>query len=327
MTSPTVHIFTESGEGIGYGHLARMEVVAEELRRRGLRCRKMTDHRGASSAPLLEGWETCEWRDGTLGSDGGGGAAIVDSYLAGVEVYETIARRFSPVLAIDDYGRLDYPADLVVNPNPSFAETGRAGWTGGVEFVLLRKEIRAGGPRSVKPSRKVEKTTITLGGSDPHGLLPEVLSEASKWTGEIAVIAGTDARKSEIETRFPALSGNVYGALSAGGMRERFVESDLVVSACGQTLHELAYLRVPTVGFCVGEDQSLNQKFYFDRGFLGSLIDRRDPDWKAMLAAERERMKEQAYRTDHLAAVEGLIDGRGAERLVDRLESCFGKAD
>ncbi len=327
MTSTSVHIFTESGEGIGYGHLVRMNVVAEEVQKRGLTCHKLTDHRGRSSIPLLEGWETGEWRAAPSGSEEDGGAAIVDSYLAGVGVYEALAGRFSPVLAIDDYGRIDYPVDLVVNPNPSFVESHRTGWTGGAQFVLLRNEVRAGGPRSDQPAVTIKKTAITLGGSDPHGLLPEVLSEASTWSGEISVIAGTEPRKIEIERRFPGFAGKVYGTLSADGMRERFGESDLVLSACGQTLHELAYLRIPTIGFCVGEDQTLNQKFYLDRGFLGASIDWRDPKWKERLVEERVRMADRNYRTDRAGAVDGLIDGRGAERLVDLLVGCFGMAN
>lgn len=324
MRAGTVRLFTESGDGIGYGHLARMKVIASELERRGAVCVKVTDHRGDRANALLDGWSVSPWLDGGIpladatanGAGAGAAATVIDSYLAGADTYREAASLGCPVLAIDDFHRIDYPADWIVNPNPYFAAAKDDRWRGGAAYVLLREEIRNGAER--RPTGEaVERVAITPGGTDPHRILPTLLEMLRDWPGELEVLAGTEERRRELAGAFPACGRTFHGALSAGEVRSCFLGCDLVVSGCGQTLHELAFLGVPAVGIRVGEDQIPNQAFYLGRGFLGEEIDASDPSWGEGFRREWQRAASSEERGARVDSVAGLIDGRGGERLVD----------
>lgn len=320
MSLAAVHLLTESGKGIGFGHLTRMNVVASELERRGIPCRRWCQHVGEAENPLLAGWEIVAWRE--EGSPAGGSgkpeAAVIDSYIAGPEHYRELGRSFFPVMALDDFERLDYPVDMVLNPNPHFRWSGEAKHRGGSAFVLIRDAFRER-RRPVQLREELHNIVVTVGGDDPLGLLPQLLELLAEWSGKIVVLAGNAAGCEELAKAFARPDRVIEAALPAERVRDHFLSADLAISACGQTLHELAFLGIPAIGIRTGEDQRVNQDVYLARGFLGRKIVGTDAGWSGDSLAEWKEMQALDYRRARVAAAAGLIDGRGGERLVDLL--------
>ena len=299
-----------------------MTALADQLIRENTDVQFIVDHRG----PQLKG-QACYYRIADWCSDPNvirnSDVVVVDSYLAERAVYESIRARCHRLVAVDDYGRIDYGAHAVINPNPSFRNPlDRDGcrFRGGQEWVLLREGIRGATSKS-RHAQIVERVVITVGGSDNNAALPLLIKLVKdRWT-HVDVLAGTDQYAEQIKADDLPQKMTVHGFLTAGAMAKLFCESDFAISACGQTLHELAFLGVPTVGICVGDDQIPNQLFYSDTGFLGSRIDCRLTRWLDHVEEAVKELEDIHLRERRSAAGRMLIDGRGPARFANLLST------
>ncbi|EMI17312.1 glycosyltransferase [Rhodopirellula maiorica SM1] len=322
-----VAILTESGDGIGYGHLTRMTALASQLSHSGADVALRVDHKGSGSLPQSLDWQILDWRlhpDVARSVD----VAVVDSYLASAADYLALSHRGVKVVAIDDYNRLVYPVHTVVNPNPAFnASSGSPASVasslqtiGGCQWVLLRSEITKT-PQKLTHSPHVEHAVVTLGGSDVHGVLPTLLDCLSDRVPSMTVIAGNDDYACRIRASHGGGNIQVHGVLNAAEMAAALSDCDVAVSACGQTLHELAYLGVPFVGIRVGDDQVPNQDHYLKCGLLGSKIDCQQDDWCELVRQDLDALSSQTLREQRSQLGRSIIDGRGPQRLCDLIRS------
>ena len=90
---------------------------------------------------------------------------------------------------------------------------------------------------------------------------------------------------------------------------------DIAISACGQTLHELAFLGVPTIGILVGDDQQQNMAFYADSGFLQGRLRWDTPDLLKSLADAIESYRSYSTRVEKCRLGWQTIDGKGVSRI------------
>tara|TARA_R110002073_G_scaffold80550_7_gene194051 strand:+ start:2315 stop:3310 length:996 start_codon:yes stop_codon:yes gene_type:complete len=324
-------ILTESGDGIGYGHLTRMTALASQLSQSGAEVVLRVDHHGSGKLPQSQTWQIHDWRRHPDVADGMD-VVVVDSYLASAADYLTLQQRGAKVVAIDDYNRLDYPVQAIVNPNPAFdacnaspphasASPQTTSQTiGGSQWVLLRSEI-TNTPQKLTHSPQVQRVVVTLGGSDVHGVLPSLLDCLSDRAPSMTVIAGNDEYAGEIRASHGGGNIQVHGVLNAAEMAAALADCDVAVSACGQTLHELAFLGVPFVGIRVGDDQIPNQNHYLQCGLLGSKIDCQQNDWREHVVQELEALSSQSLRHSRSELGRSIIDGRGPERLSQLIRS------
>jgi spore coat polysaccharide biosynthesis predicted glycosyltransferase SpsG len=246
--------------------------------------------------------------------------ALVDSYLAEALVYESIARKCLFVCAIDDYNRLVYPVSMVLNPGIT---NGRIDYSNqmatvfeGKSFILLRAEIRAASRAVQVIHRDLEAITITVGGSDVHKLLPRIgnLVKEAFPDAKVRIIHPDSQQANVLRQALPNV--DILGLQSASEMVRLFQSSDLVISACGQTLHELAYLGTPLIGILTGEDQRYNQNYYIENGILKEELRYDDSllDQKILKQLEAlqmpERRNELANQLPELVARNGAANAR-----------------
>ena len=108
------------------------------------------------------------------------------------------------VLLIDDFAdRESFPADLIVNPNlgedgePYRKRGATAPLLTGPSYVLLRREFNQGTQeREIRPTGN--RILVTLGGSDPENLTPQVVDALAQCSGlEITVVVGAGYDKAE----------------------------------------------------------------------------------------------------------------------------------
>jgi UDP-2,4-diacetamido-2,4,6-trideoxy-beta-L-altropyranose hydrolase len=97
------------------------------------------------------------------------------------------------------------------------------------------------------------------------------------------------------------------------------LESDVVISASGQTLHELAILGVPTISVCTSDNQKLNHMYYFNKGFLATQLYWDDPILLERI--DNILFDLNDYHLRHRLSGKGktLIDGEGLERIAQLL--------
>ena len=313
---PRISILTEAGDGIGYGHLTRMTALAEQLTSHDANVSLIVDKKGTGKPPQHYPFQVMDWRQ-TMNLIPKSDTIVVDSYLAEYSDYTLLQNFCQNLVAIDDYDRIEYPASPVINPNPSFENseaTAKTAYLGGREWVLLRTDVRVASQKE-QHRHTIERVAVTLGGSDVNGALPCLLESIQDKWAIIDVVAGNNEYAISLRKTFSSGNIHIHGLLNASELVDVFTKSDVVIAACGQTLHELAFLGVPAIGICVGDDQIPNQNFYITAGLLASKIDCRKSCWINEVDEAIAVVSSHATRQESSAKGRALIDGGGTERL------------
>ena len=102
-------------------------------------------------------------------------------------------------------------------------------------------------------------------------------------------------------------------------MKEVMINSDIAISACGQTLYELARIGLPAIGICIAENQSQNIKGWEDVGFLEYIGWYNDKDLENNLKKAISKLKSKEERKTRSAIGKKCVDGQGARRVVSRI--------
>lgn len=275
--SEKILILTEAGDKIGFGHYTRCSAIQNSLKLRGLDCKMILNLVGTHSLPI-DGF-FFDWLNSRsklkFFLDQGYTKVLIDSYLANSDDYRWLRNTFQKSFSIDDYNRITYATDLVINPNVfglnlDYLNQNMATIYGGKDYVILREVFRNGSFPKLK--EKIRKVVITVGGSDYRNLIPRLVPivQSSLPTVKVSVVAGNPTLQGRLQMLFKKV--DILGLLTAQEMYDVFYDADIVISGCGQTLHELASMGKPTIGICLDIDQEPNQEFYYQVGFLKEKI-------------------------------------------------------
>lgn len=316
---PKLIILTEVGGSVGYGHLMRCRAIADasggELRVQGY-----------GAYPGGGGIQEQTWMNHpeTLTRELSPTCTVlVDSYLASSEVYGVLSRHFDQVAVIDDSDRLNYPADLLINPGlklPAYREQ-TATVVGGSEYIILRGAIRHQTPKS--DYSRLEHVLLTFGGSDNWNMFERLVPLLADRGLAITAVVGDDARRHHLAQAYPDPAVTWLGRVDAGDMACLMASSDLAVSAGGQTLHELAFLGIPTVGVQTGKDQQWNMEGHLVAGFLPAHLDVERPNIEMHIIELIEAYRDPILRQRAGLAGRRVVDGQGVTRIVKLLRAGF----
>lgn len=314
MTAKRILILTEAGKNIGFGHLSRCIALRDELVSRGALVDLVSNtvELTLDNPYVIQGDWLAEER--LFFARQGFDVVIVDSYLASCETFKTIRNVFPKTVVIDDYNRLKYPVDLIVNPNVFFEgldySNQSASCIGGEDFVILRTIFR-GLVKQNELVNDLRHVLITLGGSDFRGLLPVLTNLLLKSDLDtIKVIAPDGMTGSFNDSRL-----EIVGKQDDIEMHRLINEADFVISACGQSLHELASQGSMVVGICLDIDQEPNQQFYLDRGFLSTKIYWNSINLEQELSSSIEFLKDSKEQIRVRILGPNLINKEGVTNL------------
>lgn len=309
-----IALLTEAGAGIGFGHLTRMFALGEALRVEGAEVRMMIQWVGDPIINVVPpaDWIVHEaWRENVAELEAE--TLVIDSYLLPEAGYHAAAHGRS-LVAVDDYYRLPYPADMVINPNvfgqPERYLPAAKAAVSGIEHVIVREPFRAAAASfTAKPELK--NILLTLGGSDVHGLgtqLCRVLAGAGFSVDWVAADAAAEDLPASVRR---------HGAQSAAGMRDLILRNDLTVCGGGQTLHELACLGAPCVALELGDDQKGNLSCYEQNGFVNARrLHWSDPALLEAVMSEVRAMESPEARSARGRIGSKVVDGAGVFRLA-----------
>ena len=255
---------------------------------------------------------------------------VVDGYRFFPEYIQVLEGMGLRVLQFDDDARFErYLADVVLNPNraatrqqyPERGENTRL--LLGSEYIMLRPEFLAEA-RFRDRSRVARRILITMGGSDTENVTRKVMQSLLHFgtESEIRVVAGAgNPNVGSLQKSADDPSSNFRLELNPGNMAPLMSWADLAISAAGGTCWELAYLGVPMILIVLSIDQIPNAKALSQAGAADDL------GWHANLSSQQighkvqELMDDVERRRVMSASGRRLVDGRGAERVVDFLLS------
>lgn len=311
----------DCGPDIGLGHVMRCFALASAAVARGHRVALAT--RDPTAAALRR------WRD--LGADVtafadrpdaaaaaglvamarsiGAATVVIDRYGLSPTFFDLLAAGGLSVVALDDLGRDDPPCELVVNPNPGaevrFADAYRRSRQRrlGATHALIRPEVTAtqaiGGGGIL----------VTLGGSDlarATRALARSLARALPDTAIVAVAADTvdGVPPVGVDLRAPC------------DLAPLLANADLVVCGGGVTALEAAHLGRPAVLVVLADNQRPGAETLAAAG-AARLAEGLDDVASVVVAL----MADREARAAMSAAGRGLIDGRGAARVLAAIEA------
>ncbi|MCB9362107.1 hypothetical protein H6504_01605 [Candidatus Woesearchaeota archaeon] len=296
-----VAFLTEGGTSYGGGHLVRCHALSEAFVERGIECTIYVQ----GDSTLVADVERKDWREDTQFLSTIGAAydiVVMDSYHATAAMYALVKMQGTRLVVFDDLHRLDYGADYIINASPA-ARYDEKGFYG-PSYATLRKEFWDVPQKEIS---EMQRILVTIGNIDPDGRLKEIMSQLPAVKTDVVV--GPD---------FPFVPKgehiSVHTKLSAGEMRKLMADADICVSACGQTLYELARCGVPTIGVGLFDNQKDLVKGFLEAGFItfaGWYTD--------FTVADAVREMTPAKRRKASQIGQHLVDGQGCRRIVDGL--------
>jgi len=311
---------TEGGQQKGLGHITRCSALAAAAKRlypdAGIRFVVDPDPGVKEFLPagLAGNVDALCWREvpgEVLDLARGSDMAVIDSYLAGREVYESISgATCGRTIMIDDYGRLDYPPGIVVNPS-AFVDKEKYLPKDGVvhflgsEFIVLREEFREVPDKKIRDL--VEKVLVTFGGTAKETFVSDVERKLKDRFGDGVTIVAPGRGKAD-----------------AAGMLELMLDADICIAAGGQTTYELARVGVPTVCICFADNQRFNIKGLVDGGFLEYVGDMTDDDILAKIEMGINALEDREIRKTRSLAGRSLVPGEGAVNIFLKAAEVFG---
>lgn len=319
-----VYFFSEYGNGIGLGHVTRLSTISSQLVKFGREVEFILYNKGFQELNLPYPTKYINWIAGDMQIERyltKKDIAVVDSYLASKDVFKRIGLNAKYTFAIDDYNRIEYPVDFVLNPNvygesvqytdslPEFLL--------GSKYSLLRNEILSYKKETSSPTQT--SLFVTMGGSDYRGLIPKLMPffiSLKKKGYVVNIVCGSEEYKKELQLSFPEMGNSVLGYLDADRMFLFMHQSDIAISAGGQTLIELSYIGLPFIPIEIDLDQEENINFFKSNRLVHSRIKWDDRDLEFKLSEVLESVNSWDERERFRIQSQKLVDGRGADRVA-----------
>jgi UDP-2,4-diacetamido-2,4,6-trideoxy-beta-L-altropyranose hydrolase len=325
----------DAGADIGSGHVMRCLALAQAWRARGgeavfvatappaleqrLRDEGMQVVQAAGRHPDPSDWESFE-----AALDETDGWVVLDGYHFDDAYERRVVGLGRPVCTIDDRAERTFAADVILNQNIG-AETFRyrrapsSRVLAGTRHVLLRSEFLALDPREAQPAR-ARRVLVTLGGGASMSAAATVVEALDGEDVELDLAIGPGAAGARgLLERLARDRANV-SLHHAADMPALMSGADLAVAAGGTTTWELAYLRVPTVLAPVAANQRENARRLAS---LGAAAEVDGSDASAHHRAIVPLLADRGARERLAETAHALVDGRGAERVLDVLDEPF----
>jgi UDP-2,4-diacetamido-2,4,6-trideoxy-beta-L-altropyranose hydrolase len=254
---------------------------------------------------------------------------VVDGYRFKPDYIHRLKASGARTLVLDDDARFDfYEADVVLNQNMDaraerYRRENSTHLLLGADYVLLRPEFLAEQPRR-DVAEVACRLLVTMGGSDPENVASTVVHALSRLEGsfEATVVAGGgNPHYESLQELVRKLSGKVRLERSSANMAPIMCWADVAISAAGGTCWELAFLGVPMILVTASRDQEENVSAISRTGAALSLGWHANLSEDDVLGAIRKVMNDREKRRAMSESGQALVDGRGAARVVEFLQS------
>ncbi len=313
---PSLVILTEGDAARGLGHVVRCSAYAEGWRARGGEVRWILDgdDRAAGMAAETGPVRRQPWQSGPLPDIAPDEVALVDSYALSQDLAEVVLCRAYRTVFIDDLGCLAYPGGLVVSPAVQRADradrAGTAEWLMGPHWQPMRPAFGTV-PKRPAVSGEVRRVLVTLGGTDVRSLGARVVSVVRRVLPEVAIdVIGPALAE-------PGMTGHLD--CDAAEVARLMAQADLAISAGGQTIFELAACGTPTVMIAVAANQAANLALWPSLAGFEVAGTWDDPDLDQQIARAVMALVPPERRAAVTTRAQQAVDGRGVDRLLDRL--------
>jgi UDP-2,4-diacetamido-2,4,6-trideoxy-beta-L-altropyranose hydrolase len=326
-----VLIITEGSSKIGFGHITRCTSLYQSFKEKGSNVRFIVN--GDSKIELLlkdMEYEIFNWlkypeklfdllKDYDI--------VVIDSYLADEDFYVALSKSVPLAAYIDDNKRINYPKGIVINGSIlaeklNYPQAKTVDYLLGSPYIPLRHEFWKVTEKEINPL--LQSVMVTFGGDDLRDLTPVVLKLLAKDYPELnkKIVIGKGFKNiSEIENLKDSKTELIYYP-DAEGILKTMLESDIAISAGGQTLYELARVGIPTIAIGVAYNQTHNVKYWKKVGFIEFAGFWDEDDLYDSLRENLESLHDIEIRTRKYKIGREYVDGAGALKIAKK---CLNK--
>lgn len=323
-----IKIFTELGEGIGFGHFSRCSAIALKLYKifqvEIFVYQKGDSEYNLNLSPKIQ-TTIKDWKESISEIVKPRDTVIIDSYLAQQEHFDQIASITKNSLIFDDYYRLEYNCRLILNPNVSadiekYSYKSKNDLITGSDYIIVRDAFQNLVHREL--NKTIKEVSITVGGSDYRKLLPKFVKLfAEKYPAiNFNVLTGKSQLKQKMEQEYSRNNFKYYGLLNQDEIARVFMKSDLAISASGQTLGELVMTQTPFVAFCVDKDQHPIRDFYVKQNIIDYKIEWDDVNFEEKILNSFEGLLNLEKRQQFIDKSRNILDGNGVNRICKKIK-------
>lgn len=333
----TIHL--QAGRRIGMGHLLRMLWLARSLRAWGLAVEALLRGDPEAAAMIQQaGFPVHVYaREPSA-------VAVVKRYVTTTpslphvwvndclkvkpQVHAVIHHRQIPIVSLDDAGEGLTPHDVVVNAMPSFwqeALSTQAQMCQGSEYMVLNPLVKGYHDRPKPIPEHPRRVVVTLGGSDPHGVVFKVLQAipAIPYALEWDVFLGPlfpHLRRLDRWRRQLDGHAKIRWHHAELAVIPWFAQADVAICASGHTLFEMMGVGAPVLAVANAPHEIVNARYFASLGgchFLGRYA---NVTTSSIAQALMKLLGDPAQRVALSQRGKSLIDGRGIERVAQLIQ-------
>lgn len=254
-------IRADGNTDIGYGHLVRTGVLAQEFLKRGHEVTYLTKTPLTVASVCPNSVKTYQ-----LANEQADGVEkwlkkndprilLTDTYGINADYQKTLCK-YVPVFAtITDDTRFTLCCDVNINGNVHAPKL-NYDWVGkkpqmllGTEYLLLRDTFQHLSQEMLQWRHPPERALITFGGSDMNNTTPDAVRAFDGCDLDVDIIIGPGfTNKSEITEAARRTDATFEIAEDPDDLPERMLNADFAVSATGSTVYELLVTGTPVIG-------------------------------------------------------------------------------
>jgi len=188
----------------------------------------------------------------------------------------------------------------------------------GTKYTPLRKEFWNVPEKKIKEN--IKSIMVTFGGDDARNMTPKILRFLKNEYPDIRknVIIGNAFHNIDKIKKEADYNTKLIYYPNAQKMKEIMLESDITISAGGQTLYELARTGVPTMGVCVAENQFESVKEWEKTGFLEYAGLYNEDNIIARIDSSLKMLKDIKLRQTKSKAGRKFVDGKGSFKIINK---------
>lgn len=335
-----VYIRTDMNDRIATGHLMRCLSIADAIRRKGEDVSFITADENASGLLNERGYQQI-----ILGSKWNALENELDEFLRLIdekeikiilidhysvtEKYLEVLRKKVFVVYIDDLNAFLYPADMLIcyaiyyekfdYENQYRDVSAPPIFLLGTKFVPLRSKFQECAAKQI--SKEIQSLLIMSGGTDPYDAVKKILETIDVTSfDEIYAICGAFNKSYEKLLSFYAEYPHVHILKSVPDIDHYMKKADLAISAAGSALYELCAVGTPVISYTFADNQLDNAKKLDEDGIIPYAGDMRTDDViNNIRYLINEKINSQQYRTEITSRMQKLVDGKGADRIADKI--------
>ena len=335
MSEKVLYIRADMNSQISVGHVMRCLSVADSAKARGIKTVfiaaddnpvPLVKERGHEIIVLGTDWQDMESELPALEkiiAERGIDRILIDTY----QVTDTYLRRVNElarVYYLDDVNAFPYPVYAVINYSNHADESTYPVRYPGTKFYLgcgyapLREAFKDPHPKKINPS--VKNILIMSGGSDPYDMLPQILDALPLKDFETvnAICGNFNNSLDSLKAKYASYP-SVHILPRVEKIWRYYEEADVAISAGGSTLYELSSMGVPTITYSFVDNQIPNVRAFDLDGVMPYAGDARGGNVPARVRKLLEEMDDASVRSENSRRLQRLVDGQGADRMVDVL--------